>query len=458
MEKTRAPRTDFLWLVLAVVLLFSTVFSLFSSLNPKSGAEKALANQWERQADDPFFALFSKAWIHGEISLQEEGAEQPRFLLSSSKDRFLLSRGGTLAADGKTLVYTTGDGSCSFPQSTFFSQLNAAGVLGNDALFFAVAGVKTAQAKGVYSDLVTTLTAAFSSAGQTKEEVSLGGKSVSARVYRFAAEEKALQRALNRFFEKARTEETASALFALQSALSGLCGEKAQPTPALQSALSGETDFADLTEATGEAEVLVYKNKAVGVRGAVTLVGEASWELSFSLRFADPDGNAKSGALTLKKTAAGEERVLTAAFTDEISENSKSAYVRKGAVSLSDPGRLFLQEKEEFGLEARFAWGKQKNDIGLNVKRGDDEWVLRGEMTAMKAGKTLSARITGLEKNKEEQLGKPVLLSVEASKKLPALPGEGAPFDTLSAQEKAALFAEPEPGDADETIPDTAGV
>ena len=95
----------------------------------------------------------------------------------------------------------------------------------------------------------------------------------------------------------------------------------------------------------------------------------------------------------------GETELFSLVFGSEITEESKSALIRRWNYSVTDSVGAFCSETAEESGEIIFSWGKKKGDIGLRVAMGEEILSLRGELLKYKKGKAIEFSVNRVELN-----------------------------------------------------------
>lgn len=420
-RKTVGHRRGGVFSLLAWILLFVTVIGLILRIFSGTGVEGALAKTQKKltaRESDGLFLL--SALSDGSLTLRGEGME---LLWNAS----LAEEGYTLSAKeggNRFALYAVGDNVTAagslFPDGTVFApRRSAAYALAGSALDReGVAPEHYAFFQGLLS-LADPDLGSFDVLSSSVERILKKAKpellkedgeykdgknrlDVVQYTYRFSSE--ALVRACGALLKEGQKEEVQRSVSAYYAAALSACGKKitAEDQKAVLSFLKGEGKaFDSFSNLLGKSDSSLEITLSV-YDGAV-VAGQVQWSLG-DLRQkaelflgADPETAVRS---FLRVSAdRGEENLFSLNVTDEILDDSESAYIREWKWSLSHQGGFFSEEQKSTEGTLRYSWGKAKGDLGLKWMEGEESLVLRGTLLSRKEEKEIKIRLNRVEEN-----------------------------------------------------------
>lgn len=256
---------------------------------------------------------------------------------------------------------------------------------------------------------------------QEKEKTEIDGKKRSVTIYTYQMDEEGLGKALGVWKSLGKREETKEAYGILRRYLSAVfsSSESRESAERFVSFLLGETEEFQrfekkLSSDRGGAtlSVTVYKER---VRSALfRLCGGGEFVLEAKLDL-DPDLKNSGTWSASVQACSGKIEHFSLSVRSELTEDSRSALIRKWNYSCSDTVGAVCAEPETTKAEAVFSWGKEKGDLGLRIKLNEEELVLRGELSSYKRGKKAVFALNRVEYGQKQLL--PAPLTVTLSKK-----------------------------------------
>lgn len=438
--------SDLICLILSAALLLTGIFGLFGSLSREGALYSAAKNTLAaKQKTDTIPAFFFSALQNGQIDLNWENSTansggSAKLLSNLDKNAASLSlsakRGeASLTADAALDENTL---SLNIKDSRFFIARKSCAQDFRDSALSALLTLLSPKAHQTGEDIFAALdTSSDGKKSVLKKEAAKFYAKLSPKVKKSTEEVPAdtpfeakcttlsfdgenLSRALSYFSNKQRKKEALVEALCLLSARAasarGLdpATEEAKTRAYLSKDNTALSDFAaslSATDADFQAKFFTKGSYLVAVKLDFTLAKPQKQTLSAFLFFGE---NPKKDSLiqvdfSLTKAVSEEEsEAAQLHFRNEITEDSKSAFVQETSFSLSDPASILLAKEDETGeknFSARIVWGKAKGDLAVRWTLDGTETSLRGEVGEWKKGKLLSFSLSSAEKNKTPLFG-----------------------------------------------------
>lgn len=447
--------------LLALVLLFVTVFGFFGQMDPTREMKRAYEKTVEILSEEEEEIRFLRQCLmQGKttLSLGKETvtyqADLPRAAslsfagkgygaaLTSHGDRLILSSEELLsenrAAKRQDAVSEFWTG--AFVESECLSEETRMLV----GLYLALTDPSFLEAGDLFENTAEDLLEIASpDCKKEKNTLTVGEEELSVKdiSYLFSSED--LKKMWTLFSAEAKKE---GFLEAVVSAYACLCAteEKAvseEKREAIRDFLNGEGKthkaFAEVflsAESEGKLSFHLYKGKVIGIgfslkSGDVKANGE--------ILFGNPVEGAsmRSLSLSVKKE---DETVFSLALSAAIREDSETAFVREWNVAVTDTKNFLLTDKTESQGKIRFSWGRVKKDIGLRLVLDEKEIALGGQLKEYKEGKTCEFSLSRLEVDRENRLqGKTLTVTLSPSADGISVPKAEQPLFPEGEEKKA---------------------
>lgn len=422
-EKNQGPRRrkeSPITVFLAVILLILTLVTPLIYNAPKNRLSRAVEKSTAELMDEEVLRLLGQvfwdgsfeatgessslsytATLPGSAALSQQGSGGS-CRVAFRKDRLYLQSSGL----GDEAYSTPREGAAAKLCDSAFSDAGMPKIqmrLLRSALAFSEDGLDRSL-ETLKNNLLTAFRAGKPKLSAVQEELLSDGKERRATAFTYEIGEEGLRKALaswKRFGQQSQTEKAFSDLRGVLSGVfaeqeneeavkrfvSFLCGQSAE-YEAFEQKLLSENGRACLKFTVCKGRIL----EAGFLLGGGDFVLECELTLSEKLR--------KNATWSVHVAAKdGETELFSLAFGSEITEESKSALIRRWNYSVADSVGAFCASSGKEVGEIIFSWGKKKGDIGLRVAMGEEILSLRGELLKYKKGKAAEFSVNRVELN-----------------------------------------------------------